>query len=114
MVCDHRLLVGQPNGRVWGRGEWRTEWYYTPPAHRGGLARRLVAEGALIGRTRAQLVHDLSTPDIENDPPSRFSLGWFTGTRPSGAPMLYPYEEYLVVELDGNDKVVDASIQHVD
>lgn len=77
------------------------------------FGRELVAEGRLVGLTQAEATQLLGPPDHQLDPSSKWSLGWYLGTRESAHVMFFPYEEYLVVKLE-DGLVRDAWIVDLD
>ena len=104
-----RRLFHQLRASFRAAGDWRTEWLLTPPEFRGPLARRIVSNGVLSALPRADLISALTAPEITNPPPSTYSLCWYIGPRRSGSALMFPYQEYLVVELDasGNAATID-------
>jgi len=74
---------------------------------RHGMARQLVAEGMLVGRTQAELGELLG-------PPVRVSftdaLGWYLGERAEPTGLMWNYDEYLLVYLDERGQCREATI----
>jgi hypothetical protein len=109
-----RQLFHLFRAKVRSRGDWKKEWLLIPSEFRGGLARRLVADSLLMGMSRSNLISALTTPEITNPPPSTYPLCWYIGPRRSGAVLMYPYQEYLVVALGSGNIVSSAQIVNFD
>lgn len=109
-----RRLLFIMRARLKAKGDWKREWLFTPSEFRGDLARRIVSQNMLHGLSRSELVTALTSPDISNSPPSSFSLCWYVGPRHSGALLMFPYAEYLVIQLDTTQHVLKATIHNFD
>ena len=67
----------------------------------------LVEKGTLIGKTRPAIVSMLGAPHSSW---GTDGLKWSLGKRDSGAAMMFPYEEYLVVEFDSKALAVSSKL----
>ena len=74
---------------------------------RHGMARQLVASGELIGTSRDDIIGRLGPP---LDGATAGQLEWFLGPRRSGSSMMWDYQGYLVVLLDGEGRCREASM----
>lgn len=84
-----------------------------PAMERYKAAKRMVRDEVLVGKTPEQLTEIMGQPEIRHSPGGRWSMGWYLGEIPSGAPVFFPYSKYLVVVIrDG--VVVRAMIIDLD
>lgn len=107
-------IYHRARARLTSTGNWQREWLLTPPQFRGSLARRLVDRGVLLGMTHRDLISALTTPDQRNAPPSTMPFAWYLGSRRSGANLMFPYEEFLIVRFGASDVVEDVEIVNLD
>ena len=114
LVFRVRRLIHLVRATVRSRGDWRSQWLLTPPEFRGRLARRIVADGLLTGMSRSDLIAGLTAPEITNPPPSSYPLCWYIGPRRSGSALMFPYQEYLVVNLGSANQVAGVQIVNFD
>lgn len=107
-------LFHSVRAKIRSRGDWRREWLLTPPEFRGQLARRIVADRLLTRMARSDLIAVLTVPEITNPPPSSYPLCWYIGPRRSGSALMFPYQEYLVVNLGSTNEVDGVQIVNFD
>jgi len=75
----------------------RAGWASGSARLRIAMARHLTASGQLAGKSAAELTDLLGPPGPES---TGTELSWYLGPRRSGAALMFPYQEYLVVALD--------------
>ena len=71
------------------------------------MARQLVADGSLVGRSRDELIAQLGPPDEQAVSPGE--IWWLVGYRDSGIPMMFPYTCRLVVDPGPDGRAVRAA-----
>lgn len=94
-------------------------WQAGDAAERIGMARRLIASEALLGKSSLQLEEMLGPAAIDTIDASRATSGpprrrWHLGQRESGASLMFPYDEWLVVELNHAGVATRAVIVSLD
>lgn len=82
-------------------------------AERADSMRKLAREDRLLGLTRPQLEELLGPSDLAYGKGEKWSFAWRIGLRESGASMMFPYDEYLVVRL-GDGEVEEAAVVNFD
>jgi hypothetical protein len=73
---------------------------------RHGMARQMIADGELVGLSRAEIVDRLGQPSEKHGD----TLHWYLGQREDPTGYMWNYEEYLVVSFDARPNCQTAII----
>lgn len=88
-----------------------TQWQLATAEIKIGMAHELVREAVLLGQSKADVTALLGDT---HSPWGDGGIKWFLGKRKSGGSLMFPYEEYLVLELDDNGVVTNATVMNLE